>query len=83
MKIIGLLLVMILIAGCTSIRIGKEDMKIIKNETKENQSIIKNLETKIEEKIPKISTETDYDTPEIVQSRTLKETEAEDFGDVI
>mgnify|MGYP001412424737 CR=1 FL=1 len=87
MRIITLILLLILITGCTAVRIGKEDIKetneVITENTSQNQSMIKSLEKRIEQTLPKISTETQYDTPSIVENRALKETESESFGDVI
>lgn len=81
-KLIIFAIILIFLISCTKIEIS-ENKEVIKNESKTNKTIIEGIEERVGEKLPELSTGTNYDTPSVVEKNALKETEAEDFGDVI
>lgn len=78
-RIFILILLLILIIGCTQVSVGKG--KIIIGEKSNNSKNISSLIEKAEDKIPRL--DSSLDTPEIVQKRIMDETESADFGDVV
>lgn len=76
MKKLIILLLLLFLVGCTSIRVGD---KIIKTDI-----TVENANTTSNSTIAKITDiPSKYETPNMLKSRVLDETNIDDFGDVI
>ena len=73
MRIISIIILVMFLCACTAVRItsNEKEGKIEANNT------IKTVQSNVT--APKLN----YDTPEIVKSKIMKETETESFGDII
>lgn len=95
-KIYIILIIALFLIGCTQIELSAKDAgnKIVNetknvenkvmNETGNKTGIINSIGSKVAETVSNAnSASSDYDTPSVINSRIVDETDVSDFGEVI